>query len=261
MKQKLFGALFLCSIAAQAQVVSINENFDSFLSGSLLAPQNGWSASVAVSALPPAPVILITELLDKSVQSLSGGNSSDPSYLISPEIVPPTVNGTLSFNASKGSLSVGNGTVEAGLLTDPADVSTFVSLGAPVALTSSAPTTITVDVPPSAGSHIAFKLTPDAALTVLEIDDVSYASVSVLNVSDEKEFSQKKVVTDADNANLLFLDEKVKKVKIYSAAGRHIAEGKPVNNRFDIRNLEAGVYYITIENDKGILLKSKFIKR
>lgn len=262
MKRKLFGALILCSLTAQAQLVSIDENFDSFISGSLLAPQNGWSASVATSPLSPAPLMLVTELLDKSVQSLSGSNSSDPSYLISPEIVPPTTNGRLSFNASKGTASLGNGTVEAGFLTDPADVSTFVSLGAPVALTSTIPTNITVDVPPSSASHIALKLTPDSALTILEVDDISYAQVSVLAVSEEKGISDEiKFVADAENSKIVFFTGNVKNVKIYSAAGQNVAEGKPVNNKFDIRNLHPGVYYVTIENDRGFVVKSKFIKK
>lgn len=262
MKAKLFLAASLFAIVANAQVSTINENFNSFTAGSGTFPQNGWSAIIAANPLPfpPAPMMLVTNTADKVVQAYSGNNSSAPSYLIAPQIVAPSGDKVLSFDVSKSAGSGGNGTLEVGLATSAADMATFVSLRS-ISISSETVQNISVPVPSSANTYIVFKFIPMATHTALQVDNVKYDTN--LAVADDV-FSSDNVrfATSADSASLKFLSgSSLSSAKVFSAAGQLASEGKIINNSYDISKLKTGVYFIIIENENGQTVRSKFIKK
>lgn len=261
----LFGTLMLTAMTANAQVATINENFDGFTAGSTTFPQNGWTASLAPNPLPfpPGPLMIVTNATDKAVQAYSGNNTSAPSYLIAPQIVAPTGNKTLTFIAAKATGSGGNGTLEVGLASSPTDMATFVSLGTPISLTSETYQNVTVPVPASSSTYIVFKFTPTAAHTALQIDNVVYNTSSTLAVSDAAKSKEEiKFAVNAENTALQFVTKKdPKNIQVYSAGSQKVAEGKLKGQTFDISALQTGVYYIIIETAEGSVVKSKFIKK
>ncbi|WP_027378352.1 T9SS type A sorting domain-containing protein [Chryseobacterium daeguense] len=261
----LIGTLMLTAISANAQVATINENFNNFTAGNSTFPQNGWSAVLAPNPMPfpPGPLMIVTNTTDRAVQAYSGNNTNAPSYLISPQIVAPAGDKTLTFAAAKATGSGGNGTLEIGLASSPTDMSTFTALGSPISLTSETYQNITVPVTASTSTYIVFKFTPTAAHTALQIDNVVYNVGSVLAVSDNfKSKEDIKFAVNADNTALHFIAKKdPKNIQIYSAAGQKVAEGKLSSQQFDINNIQTGVYYIIIETAEGTVVKSKFIKK
>lgn len=266
MKLKLLlGALLLSAVTINAQLATINENFDGFTAGSNTFPQNGWSAILAANPAPypPSPLMIVAGSTDKVIQAYSGNNTNAPSYLITPQIVAPAGDKTLTFVAAKSTGSGGDGTIEIGLASNPTDMSTFVSLGAPVSLTSETYQNISVAVPASASTYLVFKFTPSAAHTALQIDNVVYAPTSTLGVSDQlKSTDNIKFAVNSENTSLQFITKKdPKNIQVYSATGQKVAEGKLNNQRFDISTLKTGVYYIIIEAAEGSVTKSKFIKK
>ncbi|MBV8325424.1 T9SS type A sorting domain-containing protein [Chryseobacterium sp.] len=265
MKLKLLlGALAFTAITSKAQMSSINENFDNFTSGNNTFPQQGWSVILATNPLPfpPAPLMIVTTATDKVVQAYSGNNTSAPSYLITPQIAAPAGDKTLSFAAAKSTGTNGNGTIEIGLASNPTDMTTFVSLGAPISLTSETMQTYTIQVPASSATYIVFKFTPTIAHTALQIDNVVYNS-STLSVADHTKTNDDiKFVVNTDQTALEFISKKdPKSVQIYSASGQKAAEGKLNRQQFDISGLQTGVYYTVIETAEGKAVKSKFIKK
>lgn len=265
MKSKLFftGCIFSV-IAVNAQLATINENFNTFTSGDTAAafPQNGWTTVLATNPtpFPPAPVMVITNAADKAIQSYSGNNSTLPSYLITPQIVSPTGNKTLQFTAIKAASS--NGTIEVGLVSNPTDMSTFVSFGS-VSLTTSTAQNVNIMVPASSSSYIAFKFIPTSAHNLLQIDNVVYdltANLSV-NVQIKKAEDIKFIVNTNQTSLQFFTKQEIKNVSVFSATGQNVASGKINNNLFDISTLQTGIYYILIEAENGKMIKSKFIKK
>ena len=262
MKAKLFLAASLFAVVANAQVSTINENFNAFTAGNTTFPQNGWSAIIAANPLPfpPAPMMLVTNAADKAVQAYSGNNTSAPSYLIAPQIVAPAGDKVLTFDASKAVGSGGNGSLEVGLASSPNNMTTFVSLRT-VTLSSETVQTISVPVSASTNSYIVFKFTPTVAHTALQIDNVKYDTNLAVSENGFSANDAKFAVT-ADNHFLKFASNNtLESAKIYSAAGQLAAEGKINNDSFDITRLKTGVYFIIIENKKGQTVKSKFIKK
>ena len=261
----LLGTLMLTAMTANAQVATINENFNSFTAGNTTFPQNGWTAILAANPMPfpPAPLMIVTGTTDKAVQAYSGNNTSAPSYLIAPQIIAPTGDKSLTFIAAKATGSGGNGTLEVGLASSPTDMTTFVALGSPISLTSETNQNITVPVPSSASTYIVFKFTPTVAHTALQIDNVVYNTTASLAVSDHmKSADAVKFAVNSDNTALQFVTKKApKNIQIYSALGQNVAEGKLNGQKFDISALQTGVYYITIETAEGSAVKSKFIKK
>ncbi|NIF06457.1 T9SS type A sorting domain-containing protein [Chryseobacterium sp. Tr-659] len=261
----LIGALMFTAAAANAQVSTLNENFDNFTAGNNTFPQNGWSAVLAPNPMPfpPAPLMIVTATTDKVVQAYSGNNSSAPSYLITPQIIAPAGDKTLSFSAAKSTGTNGNGTLEIGLASNPTDMTTFVSLGAPISLTSETMQTYTVSVPASTSTYIVFKFTPTIVHTALQIDNVVYNTSSTLSVSDHLKSNEE--IRFAMNNSQTALEFRTRKdpknIQIYSASGQKAAEGKLNGQSFDISTLQPGVYYMLIETTEGKEIKSKFIKK
>ncbi len=263
MKAKLLLAASLFAVIANAQVSTINEDFNSFTAGSTTFPQKGWSAILAANPLPfpPAPLMIVTSDADKLVQAYSGNNSSLPSYLITPQIVTPAGDKTLTFITSLAATSPGVGTIQVGVASNPADMSTFIAIGEPVQVTTNNFQNVSIDIPASTGSYLVFKITPTAAHTAIQIDNVVYDTKLAVA---ENAFSSTdiKFAISADNSSLKFVSSSIlSQAKVYSASGQLSAEGKIINNTFDITKLKTGVYFIIIENTNGQSVKSKFIKK
>lgn len=177
MKLKLLlGALAFTAINIHAQVATINENFNNFTSGNTTFPQNGWSAQLATNPLPypPAPMMIVTSDTNKAIQSYAGNNGTAPSYLITPQIVAPTGDKTLTFSSGLVSTSPGTSTIQIGLASNPTDMTTFTAVGNPISISGTTAQNYSVNIPASTSSYIVFKITPTAAHTATLLDNVVY---------------------------------------------------------------------------------------
>lgn len=188
MKLKLlFGALVFTAFTAQAQLASINEDFNNFTEGNTTFPQNGWSAVIATNPMPypPAPMMIVTTGTDKAVQSYAGNNATSPSYLISPQIIAPAGDKTLTFSTGLVATSPGSSTIQIGLASNPADMATFTPVGNAIAVSSTTIQSYTVNIPASTASYLVFRVTPTAAHTATLIDNVVYdvAPLATINES------------------------------------------------------------------------------
>lgn len=263
MKAKLFLAASLLAVVAQAQLTTINEDFTNFTAGATSFPQNDWSIIVPPNPLPfpPAPFIRVVEDGNqKFVQAYAGNSSNQPLYLITPQIVAPAGDKAISFDAGLVASSPGTTTIQIGVATNPADMTTFTSVGNPIQITSTTVQNVKVNVPASAGTYLVIRHTPTAAHTALQIDNVKYdATLSVV----ENAFSSNvKFAVSADNNSLKFTSAPgLSNAKVYSASGQVATEGKITNSSFDISRLKTGVYFIVIEDANGQSVKSKFIKK
>ncbi|MEC3876448.1 T9SS-dependent choice-of-anchor J family protein [Chryseobacterium salviniae] len=267
----LLGTLLFTAITAQAQVATLNENFDSFTAGNTTFPQGGWSA-ITASLTPDFPQVSPRMIVaqdndnptNKFVQSYAGNNGTAPSYLISPQIAAPAGDKTLSFQTTLVSPSPGPGTIQIGLASNPADMSTFVAVGIPVTVgTIGTIQNISVPIPASSSQYIVFRFTPSATHVAIQIDNVVYNTASNLSVSDQiKSQEPIQFAVNSDNTALEFITKKdLKNISIYSASGQKVAGGKLSGKSFDISTLQTGVYYIIIENSEGFAVKSKFVKK
>ncbi|CAD7796974.1 hypothetical protein CHRY9390_00089 [Chryseobacterium aquaeductus] len=260
----LFGALVFSALSVNAQVSTLNETFNTFTPGPGAFPSNGWTTVLPTATGNPGPLMMvIVDGANRFLQSYSGGNMNSPSYLISPQIVAPTGDKTLTFKARKNTTSA-PGMIQAGLVSNPADMSTFVALGAPTMLTGDTFQTESVVVPSSSSTYLAIKLTGHVAPhTALEFDDFQYLPTGTLGTSEPLKSAQEiKFALNNENTALQFVSKsEIKKIQIYSASGTKITEEKPKNHQSDISTLQSGVYYIIIEGNEGTVVKSKFIKK
>jgi len=264
----LFGTLMLTAMTANAQVATINETFDGFTSGNTTFPQNQWSAVLPAASGNPGPMMIVFNDTvtpgNKYIQSYSGANMNTPQYLVSPQIVAPTGNTSVSFKARKNAASAPV-MIQVGLASNPTDMTTFVGLGAATMLTSDTFQTFTVSVPSSSSSYLVFRTVNavPAPHTAVDIDDVVYNTTATLAVSDAAKSKEAiKFAVNSENTALQFVAKKdPKNIQIYSSLGQNVAEGKLKGQTFDISALQTGVYYIIIETAEGSVVKSKFIKK
>ncbi len=270
----LLGTLMLTAVTANAQVATINENFNNFTAGNTTFPQGGWSAVLPPMNMPPSPpppMMIVYETAgnasDKYVSSYSGGNKDTPQYLVSPQIVAPTGDKTLSFKTRLNSSNTAQVTLQVGLASSPTDMTTFVAVGDPIIITQQTTfQTFTRVIPSSSSSYIVFKTVNTVAgaqHTAADFDDVVYDFTSVLGTSDVLKSSTKtQFAITSDNTALQFVTKKdPKNVQVYSALGQKVADGKLNNQRLDISELQSGVYFVLIEEADGTATKSKFIKK
>jgi hypothetical protein len=268
MKLKLLlGALVCTAFSANAQVANINENFNNFTVGNTTFPQFGWSAIVApiTGEFPPVPPrMIVAGDSNRFIQSYAGNNATGTSYLISPQIEPPAGNKTLTFDTTLVSPSPGPGSIQIGVASNPADMSTFVPVGNPVNVTTIGTVqNISVNIPASTGSYLVFKFTPTATHVAIQVDNVVYSTTASLGVSDSHKSTENfRFALNSDQSALEFIVKKdPKNIEIYSATGQKAAEGKLNGQRFDISTLQTGVYYMNVETAEGKLIQSKFIKK
>lgn len=268
MKLKLLlGTLMFTALTANAQVSNINENFNNFTAGNTTFPQFGWSAIVApiTGEFPPVPPrMIVAGDSNRFVQSYAGNNATGSSYLISPQVETPTGNKTLTFDTTLVSPSPGPGSIQIGVASNPADMSTFVPVGSPINVsTIGTVQNISVNIPASTGSYIVFKFTPTATHVAIQVDNVVYNTTASLGVNDHNKVTENiKFALNSDQTALEFISKKdLKNILIYSAAGQKTIEGKPTGQKFDISTLQTGVYYMNIETSEGKTIQTKFIKK
>ena len=263
MKAKLLFTTTIFSLVVNAQLTSINENFNNFTAGNATFPQNGWSAILPTSPFPPSPMMLVVvaDATNKALQAYPGSSSNQPLYLITPQIVAPAGDQSISFDAGLVASSPGTATVQIGVASNPADMTTFTAVGSPIQITSTTSQNIKVKIPASSGTYLVIRSTPSAAHTALQIDNVMYDN-NLAVAENAFNSNEVKVAVSADNNTLKVISKnKLSSARIYSASGQIAAEGTITNNTFDISRLKTGVYFIVIANSNGQSVKSKFIKR
>lgn len=254
------------SVQLNAQLASINEDFNDFTPGNNTFPQNGWSAVISANPLPfpPAPMMLVVaNETNTQVQSYAGNNGSDPSYLITPQIVNPAGNTSIKFKSGLVAPSPGVSTVQIGLVAEPSDMSTFTAVGDAINITTTTIDTYTVAIPASEYGYLVFKITPTATHTATAIDDVVYDLTENLSISDAfNNQTDVKLAVSSDNSSLHFSGKSVvSNVTVYSTTGQKVLANKVLNGRVNISNLQSGVYFVVSETKEGQSIKSKFIKK
>lgn len=259
----LTGTLMLTALLANAQVATINENFESFTTGTGAAwPQNGWSKVVPPGA---GPFIYADGTSNKYAQFYTLMAPGTAGYLITPQIIAPDGTKSLTFTYAMTTGSAGGGTLQVGLISAASTAGTadFTSISPVYNLNSSTGQTVTISVPASSNQYIAFKFTGAVQHAALQLDDVIYTASSVLAVSDHvKSKEEIKFAVNSENTALQFVTKKdPKNIQVYSSGAQKVAEGKLSGNSFDISTLQTGVYYIIIETAEGSVVKSKFIKK
>ncbi|MPS71813.1 MAG: T9SS type A sorting domain-containing protein [Chryseobacterium sp.] len=263
MKAKLLLAASLFAVVAQAQLTSINEDFNNFTAGNATFPQNGWSAILPTGPFPPQPMMLVVaaDATNKVIQAYPGSSSNQPLYLVTPQIVAPAGDKAISFDTGLVASSPGTTTVQVGVASSPTDMTTFVAIGDPIQITSTTIQNVKVNVPLSTGTYLVIRHTPTAAHTALQIDNVKYDTNLAVNESAFNS-SNVKFAVSADNSTLRFVSPiSLSNAKIYSASGQLVKEGKINDNSFEINGLRTGVYFIVLENKDGQTVRSKFIKK
>lgn len=255
----LIGTLMLTAIAAHAQVASINENFETFNTGSgNPLPQNGWTSVLSGQRLYPDAANG-----NKYLQAYTFFTPNVPFYAITPQITAPTGSQTLSFKVAQTTGSGGTGSVQVGLVSSNTDMSTFTPIGSAVTISSTTVQTLSYTVPASSSQYIAFRFIGNVAHAAILIDDVALTASSSLAVSDQVKTKEEiRFAVNDDQTALQFVAKKAPgNIRIYSASGQKVASGAPTGSSFDISTLTAGVYYLIIETADGQAIKSKFIKK
>ncbi|AYZ36565.1 T9SS C-terminal target domain-containing protein [Chryseobacterium indologenes] len=265
MKLKLLlGTLLLTAVTANAQLTSINENFDTFVAGpagpAAAWPQKNWNR---VQNATDGPWVYAAGGTNKTIQYYSFSSANTAGYLISPQIVAPDGTKTVSFTAAltSGSASGATGTLEVGLVNSTSDMSSFTPIGSVINL-NPANTQYSLQVPASANQYIAFKMIGSAMHTAIQMDDVVYDSATLAVIEKTKSENEIRFAVNPSNTILEFITRKdPKKILVYSASGQKVSEGKLNGKQFDISHLQTGVYYLNIETADGKTVQSKFIKK
>ncbi|WET49446.1 T9SS type A sorting domain-containing protein [Chryseobacterium indologenes] len=258
----LLGTLLFTAVTANAQLATINEDFQTFTAGNTAAwPQNNWSN---IQNTTSGPWVYVAGTTNKLIQYYSFSAANTAGYLITPQIIAPDGSKTLTFNAAltTGSASGATGTIEVGLVDNPTDMGTFTSIGNIINLTAGN-VQYSLPVPASSKQYIAFKIIGSNMHTAIQVDDVVYNTTSSLGVKEHGiSKDDVKFTMNADHTSLVFITKKqIKNVQIYSASGQKVAEGKPNGGQFAINSLQEGVYYTSIETEEGTVIPSKFIKK
>ncbi len=242
------------SVQLNAQLASINEDFNDFTSGTTSLPQNGWE-KISAGAMP---LLYIDGTEDKYVQAYSLFAPNTPIYLVTPQIVAPNGTQTLTFKAGITTGSAGGGTLEVGLLNSNSSADGFTSISEVINLTADF-NTITLNVPESASQYIAFKFIGSVNHAALKVDDIVLTEATMSNV----DLSSKKlsVVFSNDGSQLKFVGNDVSNIQIFSINGALQAEGKVVNNTFNSTKLTKGVYVVVSQDSKGNVTRTKVLKK
>lgn len=263
----LIGTLMLAATTANAQVATINQQFEGFTKARTATwPQFDWARFPNPSPATGPWVYADNNdgASDMFIYYYSFFTQNVGGYLITPQIVAPDGTKTLTFKgwSNKGETGVASATVEIGMVDSQTDMSNFTLIGSPINLTTTE-SLYTVTIPASTKQYIAFRMTGGANHVAISVDEVVYDSTTVLGTSDiTKSKEAVKFAVNSDNTALQFIAKKdPKNVQVYSALGQKVSEGKLSDQKFDISALQAGVYFILIETAEGTAVKSKFIKK
>ncbi len=241
----------------KAPLSEINENFNSFTTGTSALPQKDWNK---VSA---GPLLYIDGSGGQNyAQAYTLFSPNVPNYLITPQIEAPDGTKTITFTAAQTTGSAGQGTIEVGLVDGitSADMASFTSLGAAITLTSTTDNTYTFTVPASTKQYIAFRFVGSVNHAALHVDNVVYKKIEILSVPDIKNKNIFQLVA-TNNELKLIGNETAKNIKIYSSNGSLAIGTLVANNSVSISKLSTGVYFSVIETTSGNIVKSKFIKK
>ena len=238
MKRILFFALLIGALA-QAQLTSINENFESFALASL--PQNGWLCD---KPDPHGGIYRNRQSGNKYLVAYSNV-SAEPVYLIMPELV--SVYGKLVFYA--GSRTTFGGSLEMGLVDDPSNIAGFEKISEHV-LDRRYMSKIEVNVPQSTKKFIVFKFIPGGLHQVMGVDNVTFTPTQLSVNESEKSVALSEVIFDSNTRKLIALNHQLKSIQIINAAGQKVAEIKSPKKEEDV-HLGTGVYIVMYENAQG----------
>lgn len=277
MKLKLlFAGLVFSAFTANAQLATLNENFESAVVSTPANYNNmvnGWTNKKVVDR-----TVYIDQVTgNKYLQFYAGGSVATDVFLISPQIVAPDGTKQLTFTVTPTAGS----TLEVGLIDDPATLTANSGVPASYQLLqtyifsdTNTPVITPFTIPASSKQYIVFRFrnpqlmgspfpAPGPSHAALAIDNIVYNTAANLSVSDEvKNSKDVKFTVNTQNTALQFVGKvQPKTVEIYSAAGQQVASGKVNNGQFNITTLQSGVYYILIETTEGKAIKSKFIKK
>lgn len=252
MKKKLLTSIALVIISyTNAQVATINENFASpkFSDGAL--PQNNWTSD---KGFPFASIA------NQTVQLYSLMSANVPIHIVTPELISINSTYVLKFDAGfiAGSAST-TATFEYGTTTAPASSGTPLTVFNKVGniTLASGSNTYTVNLPSTSDKYIVFKYIPASNHTAAMLDNVMYGPD--LAVNDVK--TNIALQFAISNNNIVFGAKGVNTVKIYSATGSLVSEGKVINEKYDVSRLNTGTYFISLTTDNGVVKQSKFIKK
>ncbi|WP_312394685.1 T9SS type A sorting domain-containing protein [Chryseobacterium sp.] len=270
----LLAPLMFTAVIANAQVATIDENFESAVVSTPANYDNlvnGWTKKVSV-----AHNVYVDKNADTGnqfAQFYAAGSLTADVFLISPQIVAPDGSKQITFTVTP----TGGSTLEVGLVDNPANLVAGNGVPASYELVHSITFTATaaatnvqpITIPASTKQYIVFRFRnpavtfPGASHSALAVDNVKYNSSAVLGTSDFlKSASKTQFAVTSDNTALQFVTKKdPKNVQVYSALGQKVADGKLNNQRLDISELQSGVYFVLIEEADGTATKSKFIKK
>lgn len=268
MKLKLLlGALMLTAVSANAQVATINEQFEGFTKDRTATwPQFNWARFPNPSPAmgPWVYADNNTGNTDMFIYYYTFFTQNVGGYLITPQIVAPDGSKTLTFKgwSNKGQNGTASATIEIGMVNGQGDMTNFTPIGNPINLTTTE-TSYSVMIPTSTKQYIAFRMTGGENHTAISVDEVVYNSTPILGVSNAiKSTNSTQFAVTSDNTTLQFVAKKdPKSVQVYSALGQKVIEAKLNNHKIDISQLQSGVYFVLIEEADGTATKSKFIKK
>ncbi|KUJ52384.1 T9SS type A sorting domain-containing protein [Chryseobacterium sp. JAH] len=272
----LFGTLMLSVITTNAQVATLDENFESAIVSTPANYNNlvnGWTKKTTASA--PHSVYIDQASGNKYAQFYAAGSTSTDVFLVSPQIAAPDGSKQITFTATP----TGGATLEVALIDNPASL--IANNGVPASYqviqtyvfsATNTPTITPVTVPASTKQFIVFRFhspqlmgPPGSTVShsALSIDNVKYNTATVLSTGDIKKANdQIRFAVNTENTALQFTGKsQPKTIDIYSPAGQKVASGKVKDSRFEINTLQSGIYYILLETTEGKAVKSKFIKR
>lgn len=256
MKNILLSCSLLGMFFANAQVSTLEENFETFGDGTTngALPQKGWNYNEGAFA---SGVRTTNGNKHLQMYSMSG---SDAVYFISPELTSIDGVKSLKFDVfSKG----GPGAIQIGVVKDADNSKTIQNFEAVSGefTISGQTTTYEVNIPKSDAKYIVFKLiakgTPH---TPLALDNIYYKDQN-LSTSEIANKTKPKFAVDNAKNQIIFADNNIRSVKIFSANGSLVSNEKVVQNQVNISKLNSGVYFIILEDNNGNITKSKFIKK
>lgn len=267
MKKILLSAsalLFAFAVQAQCEAVTtLNEDFSDFtMATSNAFPQNCWTT---LGSGAQGPWLYTAENTEEDNQyavyytHFAGANVSG--YFVSPELSTIDGNHQLTFDvfklAQNGEVPEGIITVQAGTLSDPADVTTFTPAGALITIqgAEAQQSPIIVIEASETQKYIAFKFTANSTFNAAGLDNVVWQEVTAgLNNSTLNTFSLYPNPTTSGNITIAYNSTEKGNVAVYALTGAKVfeAELKSTTQQVDLTSLSSGVYVVTVQNSTGV---------
>jgi hypothetical protein len=182
----LFAGAFTYAQECTA-VAGLNEDFSDFTIATTGAfPQQCWSALGAGAQGPWIYTAQAGEPANQYAVYYSHMMANTAGYIVTPELSTIDGNHQLSFDVNKlagpgGAIPPGNVTIQVGTLSDAADVTTFVAVGDPIAITDAVVNHANIVIEASTTQKfIALKFIADATFNAVALDNVVWSEVPVV---------------------------------------------------------------------------------